>query len=108
MSTKILCLRTYKKIMNQKLALCQASLRPQLNYLKSAPIPVKTAKLMHHHAVTHPHDCTTSVREISKLAVIMVSQDHDLTVRDAAHVIFDAWLDKEIRILETEVNRDLG
>ncbi len=85
---------------------CRASLGPRLKCLKTAPISVKTARLMHHHAVTHPHDCTTSVREISKLAVIMARQDHNLTVRDAAHVIFDAWLDRERRVVDTE-NIDL-
>lgn len=78
------------------------TLRPRLGCLKTTPISIKTAKLMHRHVVTHPHDCTTSVKEISKLAVIMATQNHNLTVRDAAHVIFDAWLDRERRIVETE------
>ena len=59
------------------------TLRPRLNCMKTTPISIKTAKLMHRHVVTHPHDCTTSVREISKLVVIMARQNNNLTVRDA-------------------------
>lgn len=53
--------------------------------------------------ISHPHDATVCVKKISELAVVMIKHQHELSVRDAAHMIFDKWLDLEPLVVDSEV-----
>lgn len=64
-------------------------------------ISLHSAQRMHAHVIRHPHDATRTVRKISELAVVL-AQNQNVPTRYAAHMIFDAWLDREPLVIEKE------
>ena len=64
-------------------------------------ISLQTARRMHAQIVRKPHDASLTVKRISELALVL-SKTQNVPPREAAHIIFDAWLDQEPLIIKAD------
>lgn len=64
-------------------------------------ISLPTARRMHAHIVRKPHDASVTTKKIAELALVL-SQSQKVSPREAAHIIFDAWLDQEPLITKAD------